>query len=206
MAILDRVIDKDRMRTSDEEVVKGHKPLYIGLTMLCCKECRNAVVAFNEVSAEGVKSGGVSTELVKDLSFQMVGVRGQHLLQFPWGPPEFFERRPAIAKKYAEITANQKSKGMVVPENPLFADNSHSDPEIDHEVCAGSGGGTKLSTVSKPSPLRVRAAGVVHILTSSASGVSSGSAVVAASPPPPVSSVSASRGRGGGVAGKRGGR
>ena len=125
MAILDRVVGRDGIEVYDRDVNAGSKPFYIGLTMLCCKDCRNAVVAYNEVSAEESKSG-----IADDSLFQAVGVRGQHLQKYDnWTPPGFFERRPAVAEKYKEI----KDRGQKY--NPgggkVFADNSESDPEID---------------------------------------------------------------------------
>jgi len=125
MAILDRVVSKDGIEVYDRDVVAGRKPFYIGLTMLCCKDCRNAVVAYNEVSAEESK-----ISIADDSLFQAVGVRGQHLQQYNnWTPPDFFERRPAVAGKYQEI----KKRGQKY--NPgggkVLADDSNSEPEID---------------------------------------------------------------------------
>ena len=125
MAMLDRVVSKDGIEVYDRNVVAGRKPFYIGLTMLCCKDCRNAVVAYNEVSAEESKVG-----IADDSLFQAVGVRGEHLQQYNnWTSPDFFERRPAIAGKYQEI----KKRGQKY--NPgggkVLADDSNSEPEID---------------------------------------------------------------------------
>ena len=69
-----QVVGRNGIEVYDRDVNAGSKPFYIGLTMLCCKDCRNAVVAYNEVSAEESKSG-----IADDSLFQAVGVRGQHL-------------------------------------------------------------------------------------------------------------------------------
>ncbi len=133
MAILDRIITSDDILVSDKEVTAGRKPLYVGITMLCCRDCRNAIVAFNEVSSQTpVSATGSSPPKIQDASFHTIGTRGQHLMQFPWGSPRFFELRPAIKAKHDEIVRRLSRRHSVEPGKPMSADLSDSDPESDH--------------------------------------------------------------------------
>ncbi len=171
MAILDKVVGKDSIRVDDQDVRAGRKPFYIGLTMLCCKDCRNAVVAYNEVSAKGKSSGNIG--IADDSLFQTVGVRGQHLQQYNnWVPPDFFEHRPAVAAKYQEI----KERGQKY--NPgggkVFADDSNSEAEIDvvkrrklvHIQKIATSPGIRVSSTSRlPAPISM-----MHSMSSAIAG------------------------------------
>jgi len=159
------------IRVDDQDVRAGRKPFYIGLTMLCCKDCRNAVVAYNEVSAKGKSSGNIG--IADDSLFQTVGVRGQHLQQYNnWVPPDFFEHRPAVAAKYQEI----KERGQKY--NPgggkVFADDSNSEAEIDvvkrrklvHIQKIATSPGIRVSSTSRlPAPISM-----MHSMSSAIAG------------------------------------
>jgi hypothetical protein len=155
MAILDRVITPDAILVRDEDVATGRKPFYVGITMLCCRDCRNAIVAFNEVSGKTpVPVTGSSPPRIDDVTFHTIGTRGQHLMQFPWGPPRFFELRPAIRAKYEEIVRKLSRRRSVEPGKPLSADLSGSDSEPNHTTISIRRSAAESSTHSYLEELR----------------------------------------------------
>ncbi len=87
--ILDRVVD-----LIDNEQLKEEKDIYIGISKLCCLNCRCLIETANKIFEEkGIKVN--------------VLIRGNHDLSFGWNPPEKFKPGYKVTAKYTKTT--QKS-------------------------------------------------------------------------------------------------
>lgn len=123
MAILDSVISTGKLNVQESAV--REQSFYIGTTMLCCRDCYKAVAALNDVSNLNKSS---DKAMISDQA-QLINTRGEHLIQFPWGEPQFFAILPEVKDKYKKIGEQTKFHSGI-----QLADASDSDPEITLEV------------------------------------------------------------------------
>lgn len=123
MALLDRLVTADGFgEVAEEEVRDGRKPLYLGISKLCCLDCHRAVVALNRNNVALGRETGV---------VEVVEVRGEHLGEFPWLRPGFLKRRTGLE---AEYLALRESPGPRTQAEQL-ADLSDSEAEL--EIISG---------------------------------------------------------------------
>ena len=117
MALLDRVVGEKTFVVKDEEITRGIKPFYMGITKLCCRDCSLAIRALNEDSQIKVKGSTFEFEIFQTI----VATRGEHYQQFPWGQPEFFARRSQVERMYSALKNN---KHLLFDPGLMLADSS----------------------------------------------------------------------------------
>ncbi|MCT4635305.1 MAG: nucleic acid/nucleotide deaminase domain-containing protein [Rickettsiales bacterium] len=116
MTMLDALVESPtKFNVRDEKVNKGNKPLYIGITKLCCRDCHDAIAAFNKTNKEirqdsqseitredAIISLTERVEQVDDTRAQteQVDARGTHMTKArKWETPNFFDRCDIIGLK-----------------------------------------------------------------------------------------------------------
>ena len=123
MTILDSVIMDGKIKIPDEEIVSGRKPLYIGITKLCCLDCQDAITAFNETS---------KTHRIVDSTIDPIETRGTHLGRYDgWVQPNFVTNNLIVLQKFQEIQSSRRGSLDKLKET---APHSPSSPETDHLI------------------------------------------------------------------------
>lgn len=159
MTILDALVNSSSsFNTKDPDVNVGKKALYIGITKLCCKNCHDAITAFNNVSrksnqskyleeesrttstkaaaseaddnqAIGASIISVTESQENNSSAIHIDARGAHLTQYSWIDPNFFDRCGDVKAEYQMIQESPKSK-KAGQSRRQAADDSASSPEL----------------------------------------------------------------------------